>query len=97
MSRLSPWRFIVRNALVWILMVVILVVVPDELNRWIAIDIARVIGWAVACGVWVIVVEQEWKARFSPLARFALQLVLWVGAALLAMWISDQFRIDQPL
>jgi hypothetical protein len=97
MAPLSRWRFLVRNVLVWILMVVILVVVPDELNRWIAIDIARVIGWAVACGVWVIVVEQEWKLRFSPLARFALQLVLWVSAALLAMWISDQVSLYQPL
>jgi len=94
MAQLSVWRFVVRNALVWVLMAAILVIVPDELARWISIDIARVIGWAVACGVWVIVVEQEWKARFGPLARFGFQLLLWVSAALVAIWISDTVHLD---
>jgi len=91
---LSTWRFVMRNALVWILMATILVIVPDELNRWMPIDIARVLGWAIACGVWVIVVEKEWQARFGPFARFAFQLILWVSAALVALWISDQVHIE---
>jgi hypothetical protein len=48
-----------------------------------------VIGWALACAVWVVAVEHEWQARFGPLVRFALQLVLWVAAALTAIWISE--------
>lgn len=91
---LSIWRFVLRSLLVWILMVVILVVLPDTLERWMAIEFGRVMGWAVACGVWVIAVEQEWKVRFRPFMRFVLQLVLWVGAALLAMWISDSLRLN---
>ncbi len=94
MPRLPVWGFVLRNAVVWLLMAAILVVVPDQLERWMSLEVARVIGWAVACGVWVVVVEQEWKARFGPFARFAFQLVLWVGAALVALWISDQVRIE---
>jgi hypothetical protein len=86
-------RFALRSALVWLLMVAILVVLPDTLERWMSIEIGRVIGWAVACLVWVVVIEHEWKARFGPFTRFGLQLVIWVGAAVLAMWISDQFRM----
>ncbi len=91
---LSPWRFVVRNTLVWMLMATILVIVPDELNRWMPIDVARVLGWAIACGVWVIAVEKEWQARFGPFTRFAFQLILWVSAALVALWISDQVHIE---
>ena len=86
--------FVLKSALIWLVMVVILVLVPDALERWMSLQIGRVIGWAVACGVWVVAVERDWQQRFGPLSRFALQLVLWVGAALLAIWISDQFRVD---
>jgi hypothetical protein len=70
-------------------MVVILVLVPDLLARWIRLEIARVIGWAIACSVWVVAIEREWQQRFGPIARFGLQLLLWVGAALVAIWISE--------
>jgi hypothetical protein len=89
---LSLGRFIIRNTLVWILMTVILVVVPGQLERWMPVEIARVIGWPIACGVWVIVVEREWQARFGPFARFGFQLILWVSSALLASWVGDQLR-----
>ncbi len=94
MRHLPTWRFVLRNVLVWLLMVAILVVVPDQLEHWMPFEITRVIGWAVAVGVWVIVVEQEWRARVGPFARFGFQLVLWVSAALLASWLSAQFRVD---
>jgi hypothetical protein len=84
--------FIVRNALVWLAMTAILVVVPDTLERWMALEVARVIGWVVACGVWVIAVEQEWRARYGGVTRFLAQFVLWVSAALIAILISDLFR-----
>jgi hypothetical protein len=87
------WGFVARNALVWALMTAILVVVPDSLERWLPLPLSRVIGWTVATSVWVIAVEREWQARFGVFARFFFQLVLWVSAALLAIWISDQFRV----
>ena len=93
----SPRRplrpFVLANAVVWLTMTAILVVVPDALERWMRLEIARVIGWAVACSVWVIAVERQWQERVGPLARFGLQLGLWIAAAVTAIWISDQFRI----
>jgi hypothetical protein len=92
----SPRRpllpFVLANAVVWVVMTGILVVVPDTLERWMPLEVARVLGWAVACSVWVIAVERQWQERVGPLIRFALQLGLWVGAALTAIWISDQAR-----
>lgn len=84
--------FVFANALVWLVMTVILVLVPDSLERWLGLELARVIGWGVACGVWVVAVESSWKSRFGPLTRFAGQFVLWVSAALVAMWISELAR-----
>jgi hypothetical protein len=40
-----------------------------------------------------VTVEEQWKMRYGPLARFALQLVLWVSAAVFALWLDDQFRV----
>ena len=88
------WRFLLLNVGVWLAMVVILVVVPDQLEQWMPQPVARVLGWAVAGSVWVVAVEVQWQRRLSALGRFGLQLLLWVSAALLAMWISDQFRVD---
>jgi hypothetical protein len=84
--------FLIFNAFVWVLMTVILVLVPDRLEQWLGLELARIIGWAVACGVWVVAVEASWKARYGPFTRFALQFVLWVSAALVAMWISEMAR-----
>jgi hypothetical protein len=84
--------FIALNVVTWLAMVVILVIVPDTLERWMPVAIARVVGWAVACSVWVIVVERHWQSRVGPFVRFFAQLVLWVAAASLAIWISDQTR-----
>ncbi len=82
-------RFIAINLAVWLVMVVILVLVPDVLARSIRLEVARVLGWALACAVWVVAVEREWQERFGPVVRFALQLILWVAAALTAIWISE--------
>ena len=91
--RPSVWRFLLKNAAVWLLMVALLVTVPQELLRWCPVSVARAIGWAIAFGVWTIVVETEWRARFGVFVRFLLQLVLWVTAALLAAWVSDQINL----
>ncbi|HUF48172.1 MAG TPA: hypothetical protein VMM93_10160 [Vicinamibacterales bacterium] len=92
-DRPSRVAFVVSNVVVWCLMTTILVVVPDQLARWIPIEIARVVGWGVAGSVWVVSVEALWRARFGPIARFFLQLVLWISAALVAIYISDQTRL----
>jgi len=91
--RRPPLAFALKNLVVWLAMVGILVVVPDQLERWVRIEVARVIGWAVACGLWVVVIEREWQQRVGPFTRFFVQLILWVGAALIAIWISDQARV----
>lgn len=71
-------------------MTAILVVLPEQLERWLPYQVCRVIGWAVACGVWVVTVEQQWKARYGPLVRFAVQFTLWVSSALVALWLDEQ-------
>ncbi len=81
--------FVGLNLLVWLVMTLILVVVPDTLQRWLPLEIARVAGWALACGLWVLTVERQWQDRVGPLGRFGIQLVLWVSAALVAIWIGD--------
>lgn len=92
-SRPSIWPFLFMNAVVWVVMVVILVVVPDTLERWLSLEVSRVLGWAVACAVWVVSVEHQWKLRVGAFPRFLLQLMLWVSAALVAGWISALFRV----
>ena len=81
------------SAGIWIVMVIVLVVVPDALEAWMPLNIARVCGWIVATGLWVVVLDRRWQARFPPLLRFSLQIAAWLSAALLAAWISDQFRV----
>jgi len=82
--------FLAANACAWLLMVVVLVLVPDQLSRWTSIEFARVTGWAIASGLWVVLVGAGWQQRVKPLTRFGVQFVLWVSAALLAIWISEQ-------
>ncbi|MEO8482723.1 MAG: hypothetical protein ABI634_10970 [Acidobacteriota bacterium] len=91
-QRTGRAAFLLLNALVWVLMTTILVLVPDSLERWLGLEVARVVGWAVACGAWVVVVESAWKIRYGPFTRFAGQFVLWVSAAMVAMWISELAR-----
>jgi len=74
-------------------MTAILLVLPDQLERWIDLSVARAIAWAVAGAVWVVAIERQWQARMGALARFPLQVLLWTSSALVAMWISDQFRL----
>jgi len=86
-------RFVAASVAVWLLMVAILVLVPDSLEPWVGLEVARVVGWAVAGAVWMISVEPEWRARMGPVWRFLLQTALWVLAALVAIWISEQAHV----
>ena len=74
-------------------MVAVLVLVPDTLESWMRLDIARVCGWVLASGIWVAVLERDWRERFGPLARFTLQLGAWLAAAILAVMISERVRV----
>ena len=94
MPPLSRTRFLVRNILAWLLMTVTIVVLPDTLERWMPLEVARVIGWVVACSAWTIAVESHWKQRVGPFVLFGAQVVLWLSAALIATWISDQARLN---
>jgi hypothetical protein len=87
------WPFLAANLAVWIIMTAILVVVPDSLESWLGLEVARVVGWTVAASVWVVAVEQQWKARFGTVTRFLLRLALWLSSAFVALWISEQFRM----
>ena len=85
--------FLLANVLMWALMTAILIVVPDALDRWLSLEFARVVGWAVASGLWVVVLQQPWRSRVGPFTLFALQVLLWISAALVAIWISDTVRM----
>ena len=85
--------FIGLNIVMWLVMTAILIILPDQLDRWVDISIGRAIAWAVACAVWVLAIERQWRTRMGALARFPLQVLLWASSAIVATWLSDQFRI----
>jgi hypothetical protein len=85
--------FVVVNVLMWVVMTAILVLVPDALERWLSLEVARVVGWAVASGLWVIALQQQWRSRVGPFMLFVLQVLIWVSAAVIAIWISDTVRM----
>ena len=81
--------FAAANLLVWLVMTVILVLVPDWLDGWLGLEVARVVGWAVAGSFWVVTIEKRWQAHVGVFWRFVLQFLLWLSAALVAIWISE--------
>jgi len=85
--------FLLVNVSAWVLMIATLVLVPDTLARWTSIEFARVIGWAVASGLWVVIAGAGWQRRVAPLTRFGVQFILWVSAAVIAIWISEQANV----
>lgn len=89
----SAGRFLLANVGMWVAMTAILVLLPDQLDRWVDLSIARAIGWAVAGAAWVVTIERQWQARMGALARFPLQVLLWASAAIVATWFSDLFRV----
>src|SRR5262245_2657693 len=93
MRQPSRVPFVIANVVMWAVMTAILTVVPDALGRWLPLDLGRIVAWAVASGLWVVVLQQPWRARLGPFPLFFVQVALWVSAALLAIWISDAVRI----
>ena len=92
-GRQGSAAFLVANICAWLLMIVILVLVPDTLERWMPIEFARVVGWAIASGMWVVAIGPLWQQRVRPLTRFGVQFVVWVSAAVIAIWISEQANV----
>jgi hypothetical protein len=92
MSRRPALSFAAANVLLWLLMTAILIIVPDALERWMSIEIARVIGWAVASGLWVVVLQPAWRSRVGPFTLFVLQVAIWVSAAIVAISLSEMAR-----
>lgn len=76
-------------------MIAVLILVPDFLESWMSLPVARVCGWVLASGLWVAIVEREWRERFSPLPRLLLQMFVWLSAALIAIYVSDYFRMGR--
>jgi hypothetical protein len=91
-TRRTDTVFVLLNVVMWAAMTAILVIVPDTLVRWVPMEVARVVGWAVASGFWVVILQPQWRQRVGPFVLFFLQLVLWVSAALVAIWISESAR-----
>jgi hypothetical protein len=85
--------FVFRNVIVWIAMTSILVIVPDSLERWLGLEIARIAGWVGACAVWVVSVESLWKARYRVLPLFFIRITFWLSTAWVAIKISELYRI----
>lgn len=95
MPKLSGGRLAMRCALVWLVMIVVLILVPDTLEAWMPLSAARVCGWVLASGIWVAIIERDWRERFSPVPRFVLQCAIWLSAALIAIFVSDYFRMGR--
>ena len=91
-GRRSVSGFIFANVCMWAAMMAVMVVVADQLERWMPLTIARALGWAVASGLWDVALQQAWRRRVGPLALFAIKLPLWGRAATSALWVSDLFR-----
>lgn len=91
--RPSSAAFFALNVCLWLVMIVVLVLVPDTLARWTSLEFARVVGWAAASGLWVAALGAEWQRRVRPLTRFGVQFVIWVSAAVIAIWISEQANV----
>lgn len=92
MTRLSWLPFAAANLLMWLVMIVVLVVVPDALEPWLSLEIARVVGWAVGSGLWAVVLQGAWRRRVGPFTLFVLQVVIWVSAATVAIWLSTMTK-----
>jgi hypothetical protein len=72
--------------LAWALMTTGLAVLPAMLGNLVDEPWPSVIAWAVVSLAWV-PVEAVLRHRLGPLARFAINLPLWVAAAICGFWL----------
>lgn len=72
--------------LAWAVMTAGLAVLPAMLGNIVGEPWPIVIAWAVVSLAWV-PVEAVMRQRVGPLARFSINLPLWVAAALCGFWL----------
>ncbi len=72
--------------LAWALMTTGLAVLPAMLVNLVDEPWPVVIAWAVVSLAWV-PVEAVMRHRIGPLARFSINLPLWIAAALCGFWL----------
>lgn len=72
--------------LAWALMTAGLAVLPAMLGNLVDEPWTVVIAWGIVSLAWV-PVEVVMRHRIGPLARFSINLPLWVAAALCGFWI----------
>jgi len=74
--------------LAWAVMTAGLAILPAMIGNLLDDPWPVVIAWAIVSMAWV-PVEVVLRARLGPLARFAINLPLWVGAALCGFWLRQ--------
>lgn len=75
-------------AAAWAVMTAGLAVLPGILGNLLDEPWPIVISWAIVSTVWL-PVEMVLRHRIGPLARFAVNLPLWVAAGLCAFWLRQ--------
>lgn len=75
-------------AVAWALMTVGLAILPAMLGNLFEEPWPIVIAWAVVSLFWV-PVEAAMRGRVGALGRFAINLPLWVAAALCGFWLRQ--------
>ena len=73
-------------AVAWALMVVGLAVLPGILGNLVGDPWPIVISWVIVSMAWV-PVEAVLRGRVGALGRFAINLPLWIAAALCGFWL----------
>lgn len=72
--------------LAWALMTMGLAVLPAMFGNLVDEPWSIVLAWAVVSLAWV-PVEAVLRHRVGPLARFSINLPLWIAAALCGFWL----------
>ncbi len=88
-SSLEPVLLI---AAAWGVMTVGLAILPGILGNLFDEPWSVVISWAIVSMVWV-PVEVVLRGRVGALARFAINVPLWVAAALCAFWLRQSLGL----
>ncbi|MDQ3069560.1 MAG: hypothetical protein M3R55_07510 [Acidobacteriota bacterium] len=79
-------------AAAWGVMTVGLAILPGILGNLFDEPWSVVISWAIVSMVWV-PVEVVLRGRVGALARFAINVPLWVAAALCAFWLRQSLGL----
>ena len=75
-------------AIAWALMTVGLAVLPGMLGNLVGEPWPNVIAWFIVSFAWV-PVEAVMRSRVGPLARFLINVPLWIAAGLCGFWLRQ--------